>query len=337
MRPITGLTRLAEVSPGDPGLDFTGCAATDIDPRIAEIADIAHSGERARELFDYLKHWEPPEGDESPPEQDALLPVSLIEGKLEIAASLPGADEQDDALKRDLHQQLRTRAGDLAQLAGNRFNRLAARSRSLQARLDFEIEALDMLLVHLDVDSLAETYARRDTRTGEDEFTPDVIDALADVARVGPGLTLDNASVELLLERKRRFEEGPPSEADKAAQDAMSRVVADDADAFGENIRDLERAISELKDNTAAFASKSSLNRNIVIVLGGLTAAGFFGEAGRALFGFALSNMGTLAAVAEESGIGQWFAMVMSNVPDFRQAWECTKVAAGKARGKPGV
>jgi hypothetical protein len=62
LRPLRGLTRLAEAPRGF-GLRFTGCAAAKADPRIAEIAEIEDSTERARTLFDYLRDWEPPEAE----------------------------------------------------------------------------------------------------------------------------------------------------------------------------------------------------------------------------------------------------------------------------------
>ncbi len=68
LRPLRGLEGFLHrrtVLSRSSGLNFKNSAATRTDSRIAEIAEIEDSAERARTLFDYLKDWEPPESEET--------------------------------------------------------------------------------------------------------------------------------------------------------------------------------------------------------------------------------------------------------------------------------
>lgn len=96
LRPLSHLRKLAD-EPAPMGLDFSDTAATDVDPRIAEIANMEDPASRARELFAYLETWVPPGevGVHSVVEREPLLPVSrpapvqpiVSDSRISLAAS----------------------------------------------------------------------------------------------------------------------------------------------------------------------------------------------------------------------------------------------------------
>ena len=116
LRPLVGLTRLM-TEPGVrtwEGLHFKDTAATRLDPRIAEIAEIKDNTERARVLFDYLKDWVPPPqpGDMPVPNatglrygtvEDGRLGYDLTTGKLAVT---PEMDQLHRLLCEDTAEML---------------------------------------------------------------------------------------------------------------------------------------------------------------------------------------------------------------------------------------
>jgi hypothetical protein len=93
-------------SRGNTGLTFKNSGATRIEPRIADIANIGDSAERARVLFDYLEDWVPPSSsadllalpvadkDVIPPRRPAPLEVTVTEQSLD-RAKLPALPQSD--------------------------------------------------------------------------------------------------------------------------------------------------------------------------------------------------------------------------------------------------
>ena len=269
-------------------------------------------------MFAYLETWELPAGGSTPePQPDDLLPVGLAEdGRLEIAASTPTEAERDEALKRALHRALQQKAAELARLAGNQFPRLAGRARSLSDRLDADFEDVDLLLVHMDVEDLKSSYDLRDQRRGEDKYSPDVVDGMADVVNTGPGLTLDHPDVELLEERKRRFAADPAGSDVRQAHDAMSRAVASDEVAIGDRLRDLETRLSDRDDPSSTGAMQVSVHRNLLIRIGRVAKVVVGGAAGSALWYFVQANSETILPLLSSYGVAfaDWFLAAMSQV-----------------------
>jgi hypothetical protein len=316
LRPIRNLRQFVE-RPSPFGLQFDNTTAAKVDARIDAISKIGDSSERARELFEYLNNWEPPVDGNSAPKQDTLLPVELIGGKLEIVASLPTEAERDERLKQALHDRLRPKAAELAQLAGNRFPRLAGRARALAVQVDRPFEALDMLLVHLEVEDLSE----RADRGGEDDetFSPEVAAALADVVRIGPGLTLDNPDVELLEERKRRYASQMPPPELQAVHDRLSNAAASDQTTIGDNLRRLEQQNIEAAGQTATGAVQTTLHRNMLIKIGRIAGTVVLGAGGNALWAFVAANDATLLPLATSYGTAffDWFVAALSQVQEL--------------------
>jgi hypothetical protein len=320
LRPLLRLRRNFEGS--DSGqLTFRDCAATRLDDRIREISEISDSAVRAQELFDYLETWEPPW--EQEPDPDELAPIEVVDGRLEIGASHPTEAECDEALKQVIHERLRGRAGDLAQLAGNLYPRLAGRARGLYEKLDRPFAELDMLLVHLDVEDLADLYERRGERQGDDALTPDVVDALADVARDGPGLTLDNPDVEKLEERKRRFAASAPPAQVGAAHDEMSRLVAGAQAVFGERLRALEGRMDGRESLPSTAVVQEAVHRNVLLRIGqfvlGPAKVIFLGAAGNALWQFVHEGWPVITIIAESYGpaFARWFSAALSSAKEM--------------------
>jgi hypothetical protein len=344
LRPLCGLRGLVE-APGNRGLTFKGTSAARADPRIAEIAEIADPATRAQTLFDYLETWVPPLP-AAPPEPDPFLPVIIDGGRLDVAASLPDADEQAEPLKRALHARLQPKADDLAQAAGNRFPRLARLARTLQADLERPFEAVDLLNVHLGIEDLAQRAA-----LGQEDgepFPPEVTAPLADVARIGPGLTLDHDEVTRYEDRKRRYRAQPEPEKDRAAHAALGQAIAAGDPAIGERLRSVEPRVEGLPDEVVS-AVRTALHRNLLhrigvgalvigATFGGNVAAGIAANAyGPAILAFVQSNWALLVDVLATYGPGffDWFIAAVAPTPELRAQLPRVDLARARKRDQP--
>lgn len=116
LRPLQTLALLISPPSDTPwnGLHFKDTAATRLDPRIAEIAEIEDNAERARVLADYLKAWVPPPqpGDMPAPNatglrygtvEDGRLGYDLTSGKLAVT---PEMDQLHRLLCEDTAEML---------------------------------------------------------------------------------------------------------------------------------------------------------------------------------------------------------------------------------------
>lgn len=320
LRPLLELPLLLDAPTGR-GLTFQNTMAALQDEKIKDISYIQDSAERARALFAYLKDWVPP--GEVVPEPDDLLPILLADGRLEIARSLPSEAEIDDRLKRALHERLLPKAVELARVAGNTQGRLAGRARSLADRLDRPFEDLDMINIHMDVEDLSSSLRTNEDRVGEDRYSPDIVDALTDVASIGPGLTLDNVDVEKLEDRKRRFAANPPGAEVMGAHQAFSRAVAADMAAIGDNLRALEARVVEREGEASSGAIQVSTHRDMFIRIGrySLTRTEMLviGAAGSGVWQFVYDNRDLILLLANSYGAGfaQWFGGMIAQVADL--------------------
>jgi Leucine-rich repeat (LRR) protein len=319
LRPLRGLHQLAS-RPIFGGLNFQGIPAT-ADPKIAEIAEIEDPKVRAKALFDLLDAgWVPPVAVEPVSlEPDPLLRSILIDGKLEIAPDPPTEQERRDQVKAVLHERLKDKARDLSVLAGNRFPRLTNRARALMLLLDRPFAELDLLSVHLEIEDLEE---RRTTGAEDGEpYTDDVRNAVSDVTRAGPGLTVGHPDVDTFLDRRRRSREDVVPEKDDAAHQKLSQAVIDDAAANGPNSRAMEELLHRVADQAAARALREAKHRNLIrtLVVPAVSvprdvainvAATLIATAyGPAITAFVTSNYGLLSDVAATYGQGVlvWF------------------------------
>ena len=330
LRPLLTLTKLASEpivfrkSGRDVGgLSFAG-TPTRLDHRIAEIAIIPDPATRAKTLFDYLQHWVPP-GDA--PEPDPLLSAILINGQLELAPDPPTEAEQRERLKRTLHERLQEKAPDLARAAGNRFPRLAAKSRVIAELVAKPFADLDLLSIHFEVEDLAD----RATRGMEDgvPYSEEVASALGDVTRLGPGLTLGHPDVDIFIKRLRDAREHPTPADVAAIHDDLSQAIIDDAHANGERSRAMEARLQALDDPAARAVAVNAKHYGLLhlvgqwralapkVATGILTAAvgGFAAKVAYDLFGaevvaFLQLNGPLLLEVAKTYGqfFATWFA-----------------------------
>ncbi len=274
LRPLRTLYKLAQ-APDVFGLTFSRCAACGADPEIARISEIKDNKERAATLFAYLEDWQPPgEGAQGNPAPDELFPVDLKDQQLEVSASSPTAAELEEALKRSMHAALIDLVDRLAQVAGNQYPRLADAARRLAALIDGPFETLQMPAIHLAMNEL-----RGFEKLGEEDylrFDSTVSGILTSVNDAGGALTMDHPQVALLMDRARRAREAPEPDADKAAQDAMSAVVADDEKAIGPGLRETETQVLSRNDAQAVVGQKA-VNRNVLWRIGmTVTAVGGF-------------------------------------------------------------
>lgn len=324
LRPLRGHRKVVK-NPKYSGLTFLNTAATDADPKIAEIAEIEDHSARARALFDYLEDWVPPwERLEDP---DDLFPVDHEDGKLEIAATCPEEEEVEERLKQVLYAQLREKAADLARAAGNRFPRLAARARSLETQLKPDFAETDLLLLHLAVEDLR-TLSEHGAEEDGDPFPSEVTIPLTEVVNRGPGLTLGNSTVDTLVERanRRRASERDPEDVQQA-QDAMSDAVAGDPNAVGDRLRALETQVSGGATAEAQEVQRAA-NRNILWRIAatlladtrGATVGVLLSSAlGPSIGAFAQTNLPILAEAAATYGPGfqGWFMSVIFQAQDM--------------------
>lgn len=320
LRPLCGLTGLVE-KPEGTGLTFQATAATRADPRIAEIAKIEVPATRARELFAYLDHWVPPGAIPVPPKPDPLFETILINGQLELAADLPTQAERDEALKRALHERMKSAALDLARVAGNTFDRLASKARVLAGLLEKPFDELDLLSVHLEVEILQDRLTRG---TEDDVAFPDtVLGPLSDVTRAGPGLTLGHPSVDLYIARVRDARENPSPAKDEASHAALSVATIQDPQANGPLSIAMEQRIAALEDKAERQAGWTAKHKWLVWVLGtsasllgGLTVELIGQNFGVSITSFIVTNASILWDVALSYGapFAGWFAATMAPV-----------------------
>ena len=269
LRPLSKVLSLLTPDPERPkrfgpqasGLSFSDTPAC-ADPRIAEIAAIEDPALRARTLFDYLQDWVPPTEVPMPNqlEQDELLPVLLVNGRLEIYANTPSEEERQNQANQILHQRLLSKAKALADAAGNQFPDLANRARTVFQQLDRDFAGVNLFALHLELEDLED---RRKTGSEDDQPYSDKVKlALSDVTRLGPGLTVGHPQVELLLDRRRKAREDPMPAVESAAHGNLSASVITDSHANGPNIRLTEAEVQIIADRAAAQAIQRSLHRN---------------------------------------------------------------------------
>ena len=310
------------------GLIFQECAAAREDPRIGEIAGIEDPTERFETLFEYLDTRDADRARKSTPEADPILRVVDEGERLEVAASVPSEAERDERLKQVLHQQLRDRAAALARQAGNRFSRLAARARLLEEQVERDFADLDLLMLHLATEDLRdlETLGREDE--DGDAFPPEVVIALGDVLRLGPGLTLGHADVDVLVERaNRRRSSAPVPDAELAAQDDMSDALIAGQEAIGDRLRTLEETVARSSTAEDREAQKA-VHRNVLWRI----AVGAGGVAGTVAVGvvtgvlttpvetWVVANVPALLPAAATYGPAfyDWFALSLGQMTQLR-------------------
>jgi len=326
LQPVLGLRRLA-TEPANTGLRFSETPAARHDHQIAEIAQIRDNSERARALFDYLEDWVPP--GEAPPE-DTLVSVSVAHEQIDVDAVTPSQAEIDERLRQILYEQLREKTGELCRAAGNRYPKLAARARMLEDLLRNAFADVDILRLHLAVEDLR-LLADQGQEEGGDPFPSEVVVPLTEVVDRGPGLTLDNAEVEVLLARaNRRRAAGPEPEDIQDAHDRMSEATAKDEAAIGERLRKLENQI--IGGATAeAQETQRAAHKNIIIRLGRIAWAGCKFAAGvtvtiaateafgPAIAAYVKTNLPLLAEVAATHGpaVAKFFAEAMAKISDL--------------------
>ena len=333
------------------GLSFNFTPACQ-DPRIAKIAAIPDPATRARTLFDYLKDLEPPQivsavgqaGGHStasavgtaifaPPEPDPLLSSILLNGQLELTPDPPTEAEQHERLKRAMHERLQDKAPDLARAAGNAYPRLASKSRVIAELVARPFNDLDLLSIHLEIEDLSDR-ARRGVEDGV-PYTEDVANALGDVTRLGPGLTLGHPEVDLFLVRLHDAREKPSPQADAVAHAVLSQAIINDPEAHGELSRAMEARLQGLDDPAAKAVAIGAKQYGIVRLIGQLgalipnfagkiavgTTSTFVGGVALKVFGpsvvsFIQKNGPALMDVAATYGpsVLFWFSSVMAAV-----------------------
>lgn len=244
LRPLRTLVRLAE-GPEDGGLTFQGTAATRLDPRIAEIAEIEDPATRARELFAYLETWVPPVPADVP---DAPTYEVPDHGPITSRADHP---EGGDAEQEELRQDLLRKASVLIEAIGssNELSILSGAARHYQAQIARDLPSIRLNLLYSAANSLRVAYEANQRATEEsrynDQLPPRAAAALADLvethslffmgfpnavevhARMLSGLTgARNRSLLAQAEPLVQALEGKPTVLDPEDQQAMADDLA---------------------------------------------------------------------------------------------------------------
>ena len=270
-----------------------------------------------------MKTWVPP-GEVAPPEPAPIFKTVLIDGQLELAEDPPSQAERDEVLKRALYERLQTAVPDLARAAGNHFPKLTSKARILAGLVEKPFEQLDLLAIHFEVETLQDRL-ERGTEDGI-AFTDDILGPLSDVTRVGPGLTLGHASVDLYIQRVREARENPSPAADQAAHRALSDAIIADPEANGPGSITMETRVAALENarqRQAGFNAKHQWLVWVVPTLVSLIDTGVDLSVGLVVlnFGTALTNFiatnATLlweVALTYGANFAGWFASVMHPV-----------------------
>ncbi|MGR3344945.1 MAG: hypothetical protein ACU0DI_17305 [Paracoccaceae bacterium] len=315
-------------------LFFNETPATRLDPKLADLSEIDDAAKRTRQTLTYFRevvdNWPPVPA--PPPERDSVPKVVLVDGRLDIAPSTPSPDEQSDPVKLTALERLRD-AGAVLLRCGNKHLDIDTVARRLSANIGRDFADIDILSVHFDLEACRDIYDHRAERSGDDILAPDTVSALSQVAQVGPGLTLDNADVEKLEERRRRYDGPPIDESLIENHDTLSKSISKNTEAFGQAIRDLSDIVQA--GSTAELDRRRTgqfgLNRDTVFVAGGLVAAGFFGETGSAIYEWFVTSASAISALAP--GWGEAFqAWITPILMRAREASEAAKSIAAKRR-----
>lgn len=338
LRPILSCPDLEHPTDHIDGVDFDETTATRNDPHLHEISEIENNAERAKQLFTYLRNL-PPLDPPKPPKPDDYLPVEFHDGQLNTPDRHPSAKERADTVKRKIHARLIDAASTLQRAAGNEFSVVSNSARSLFSNVNKPFEQLDMLDIHMDLEELRDSYDRRKERGNEDRLTGNVVDALGNVTRIGPGLTMDNQQVEVFEQRVKRKKDAPEPENTAHAHDKMSMGLSNSTVA-GENLRTLETAILRMDSTLRAQRSavQEPLHRNLLITAGTVAATnvagGAMAAAGGDLYSFLATNAEYMSIIAQSQGDAfmAWFHATMTQVAEHSPAIDRARILRAISR-----
>ncbi|MEM8555424.1 MAG: leucine-rich repeat domain-containing protein [Pseudomonadota bacterium] len=341
LRPLGDLERFVEGAKTSlfGGLTFQDTPLTQLDPRFKELPAIEANVDRNRQTADYVATLGPdwPPLPEDPQEQDAVLRVVATDQGFDLGPSKPDDTETNDRLKQKAFERLKRAAADLCRAAGNMFPDLDDGARALEKNLDCEFEDLDVLDVHFELESLRAVYETRDERPKGEELTPKAVKALNDVLLLGPGLTLDNAEVQKLEDRRDRYRGRAPDPDVLAKQDALSQAIADAPETFAPRLRRLEEKVQE--GSKAEFdrlrVGQESVNQNALVATGrwfvdkfssgAVTALGATATAG--VIGFFALNFDLIISLAPAFGeaFTAWITPILMRA---KEAWAAVNSVA---------
>lgn len=302
------------------GLHFRRCRACSLDPDgLGRLSEIDDDEDRTRQTLQYLQNlttW-PPRRRDTNPEQDAALSVEPNpdeDGRLDVRPATPASVEAAERLKQTLYTRLKDALKDLITATGNQHYRITQRARDLQTSLPVDFANTDALHIYIELDWLRGLYANRTERA--ESLSDAALDALREIQSLGPGLVLDNAEVERLEDRRRRWTEPALSAEAAAAMDALSSSIAVDNAAFGKTLRIYEAAIISSVDapDSRRNVVQRILNRNVLIAVGRWLAdragAGIVGWASISAILWAASHQGVILSAA--ASYGETFTLWLS-------------------------
>ncbi|MGD1923512.1 MAG: hypothetical protein ACFB03_04900 [Paracoccaceae bacterium] len=256
------------------------------------------------------------------PEQEDDLSVAEDDGKLEVKPGALSPEEQDDPLRRKLHERLKRNVDELAPF-GNFHYKLGQKISRLKRVLDCPYEDLDFVDVWLEIEELR-TDAAQDNATRDPPYEPELLSTLATTIDVGGGLVIGIDDVDKLEARRDQMRETAGPTSDEAAKELAKQII-DDPTPWGDRLR---QYLGIMQDTDPAASGRFralnfALVRNAMIGAGqwilSNAGAGIIGGASFAAVTWMVNHPEAVTAFAESmsAGAGDWLIRLVARAKEI--------------------
>ncbi|MEO0477710.1 MAG: leucine-rich repeat domain-containing protein, partial [Planctomycetota bacterium] len=256
------------------------------------------------------------------PEQEDDLSVAEDDGKLEVRPGALSPEEQDDPLRRKLHERLKRNVVDL-QPFGNFHYKLGQKISRLKRVLDCPYEDLDFVDVWLEIEELR-ADAAQDNATRDPPYEPELLSTLATTIDVGGGLVIGIDDVDKLEARRDKMRETAGPTSDEAAQELAKQII-DDPTPWGDRLRQYLGIMQDTDPEVSGRfrAVNFALVRNAMIGAGqwilSNAGAGIIGGASFAVVTWMVNHPEAVTAFAESmsAGAGEWLIRLVARAKEI--------------------
>ncbi|PWK62740.1 leucine-rich repeat domain-containing protein [Roseicyclus mahoneyensis] len=333
LRPLRDLAKLGESETANLWFHDTPALR---DPELARLSAIEDDQTRTSQTLAYLRTLPPwpeplPYGAEqtrtAAPAPDPALPLQVVDGAIDLL-SAPLERPDDDPLRAALFDELEERVKDLIRISANQDDGIYREACRLRDRLHGGLSAMEPVRVHLCIETL-----RRAHRQLAPMADRDMVQTLAVVLDIGPGLTLGTPEVTLLLDRIRENQLLRRDQAEIEAETRLAEAIAESPLA-AQQVASLARAAADgaVEDQFSGLRTPLVRNWLVILATSGIMQASVQGVVGNASY----EALKWLAANADDALIIArfWGEPVMSwLVPILHRAREMTEAGrhlAGK-------
>ncbi|MEL6999893.1 MAG: leucine-rich repeat domain-containing protein, partial [Pseudomonadota bacterium] len=245
------------------------------------------------------------------PEQEEDLSVAEHDGKLEVRPGALSPEEQDDPLRRKLHERLKRNVEELVPF-GNFHYKLGQKISRLKRVLDCPYEDLDFVDVWLEIEELR-ADAAQDNATRDPPYEPELLSTLATTIDIGGGLVIGIEDVDKLEARRDQMRETAGPTSDEAAKELAKQII-DDPTPWGDRLRQYLGIMQDTDPEASGRfrAVNFALVRNAMIGAGqwilSNAGAGIIGGASFAVVTWMVNHPEAVTAFAESmsAGAGEW-------------------------------